>query len=781
MRTVPLLVLLLLPCPVLGQALRVPPEHPRLLIHRDDLPALRKRCGIEAYRNTPPADVRFGCDRAAFERVRRAADRIARFGAGPGELYAPALAHLVLGEPGRRDAYVERVESELRQRVQLGWAQDDVAIALDWCWDALDARTRTVVAARLSDLMRPLADDTSPLDHVAFEPRICDVATAIVLLEAGGAPPGTATRVQTILRSAQGWLEGSFIRAWQQKGPAATSPENGITSEADAVMAAEIWETGTGRPLWPKLADSLGRCAEPYFWAYTGRSNLTHGLPRDDGNWVPERPGGPAANWAAAVPLVLARRTGDPAASWFAERFVDADTTDTGRADALLWSRVVYGAPRSSSAFRQACPLGRVVPRGFVLMRTGWSPDAAVLLADVGQPIWRARQHQDAGHFVLFARDRLTTDSGEDVSYDAGPARGGESRVDDAFVDWDAVARATITHNCVTVLDPAKPPVRASRSGYAAGNQRAIEQDYRPSDPPVDETPRETGTLIAFETNSFYTYAAADLTPAYPPDVLRRYVRHFLLLADGALFICDRLTTERARDVCTWHLQLPERPQIDGHDLPEADRAHGGNNDAGIWTVAGADDWIDVRRGDGRLFVRTLWPRELRRCVVGGPKRSMTIPKGRWAGKVYVGSSADGYEHRLTPAILGPGPQGWYRLDEPVSLGPDFGLRSNWGRLDVAPQTQDTNVTFVHVLVPTDAATTRPPPLDARLDDETLNVEMTLGTRRCIVAWRLSALDGHGDSAGRVSVRDSIARETTFENDLATRVAPNVPLPGGKL
>ena len=312
----------------------------------------------------------------------------------------------------------------------------------------------------------------------------------------------------------------------------------------------------------------------------------------------------------------------------------------------------------------------------------------------------------------------------------------------------------------------------------AKGNQRIIDQDYRLTDPPITETKRITGRLIAFETNSFYTYAAADLALAYPGELVRSYVRHYLLLGAGALLVCDRVSLTRTSATVTWHFQLPERPRIDGEDLSEASRTQGNSNAAGIWTVRGKADWLDVTQADGRLFVRTLLPTEARQWLIGGPKTAMRIPEGMWSGRPYFGSSAQGYEHRLWPAELTKAPQAWYRLGEPRSLGPQFGLRSNWGRLDVSPDSRGKEATFLHVLIPTDAKASRPPRMESTQDAASVRVVLTLPGGRCEVRWHLEKLDGGGEPAGSVSVFNANSGELLFQNDLATKVSGDKRIPG---
>lgn len=762
----------------------IPRDHPRLLIHREELAALRRRCGVPAFRNAAPTSMPFAGQQAAFERVRRAADRVVRVGARTGELYAPAMAHLVLAEPGRSDPYLECVEAELRRRLEREWRDEDLAFALDWCWDDLASDIRERAVAHLARRLQPLSDAINPLDSVALRSRLCDVALAIVLFDPRSTDRASegAARIEEVLAAARAYLEGPFVRFWQAKGPAAVSPANGISSEADAVLAAEIWQTGTGRPLWPQLADSLGRTADVYFWSYTGHAAARFGFARNEGSWAPDRPGYAPENWAAAVPWVLAARVQSGIARWFTNEYPEPAASAAGRdaADgAFAWPAVLYGDARAGTILRHACPLGRRIPEGLIVMRTDWSPDAAVVLANVGQPFWRSRQHLDAGHFQILRAGRLSTGSDEDVANDALPARGGEFFVQDRPADADSFARATIAHNCVTVWDPSQPAPRLrGRPWPVRGNQRGIEGDYELSDPPIGETPRNTGHLLAFETNSFYTYAAADLTLAYPGETVRSCVRHYLLLNAGALFVCDALGQPRPGVVTTWHLHLPERPRVAGADLRDADRVRGPGSQAGVWTLRGKDDWLDVADGEGRLFVRTLLPARARRDVVGGPAEKTTISRGPWAGLSYLGGSAQGYERRLWPALFEDAPQAWFRLGEPRSLGPQFGLRSNWGRLDVSVSERNPAATFLHVLVPVDRRVNRPPPVEVDTDEAMARVRVVLPEARVEVSWFLRALDGDGEAAGHVRVCDVHTGQVVFEDALTGQVAPDRPLPG---
>src|SRR5205085_2616536 len=118
-----------------------------------------------------------------------------------------------------------------------------------------------------------------------------------------------------------------------------------------------------------------------------------------------------------------------------------------------------------------------------------------------------ARQHYDAGQFQVIHKSRLALDSGDDVKLEATPARGGRQGLgqfegEGAFDDY---AVATIAHNCLLLVDPRDRLRRDGRNWDAAGNQRPIEGDWRALGEPLESSERQTGRLLAFETNEHYS------------------------------------------------------------------------------------------------------------------------------------------------------------------------------------------------------------------------------------------------------------------------------------
>ncbi len=794
--------------PLAGAEWRMPASHPRLFICSDELPTLRAACGVAATQDASATTPGFGIYHAELQRLKEVAAELVKARAGWDDLYVPAILHLVTGQPQTPDAYTRYVAAELthpsRQRIGI-----DGLAALDWCWDALEPATRQSILGRLRDQVELFDDRQSPLDHEEFSRRLESMAAAVVL------NPGECRdhasllgRLELIRLDAARYFETAFPRFCRERGVMPTSPASGIQEEADIVLACELWRCATGKNLLKELRTSAGRMLEHYFYADTEHPALAHGFIHDDGAAIPLRPGGIYRGFAPAVPFVLARYAGDPVAAWYAMRSLPLTAAMSLEADRYLWVKLLYGTFEARPAPRKAMPLGRNFGGGWVAMRSGWRPGDTVVLFDAGQPFWRSRQHFDAGQFQIYRRGRLAIDSGDDAAFQAVIEQGGRTLVGGAPGDWENFSQATIAHNCITVVDQRFVPRHYGRAWPAIGNQRLIERSYVPGEGPIADTLRHTGTLTAFETNSFYSYAAADLGPAYPPEVVRSMSREILLVHAGVVLVRDRLETVKPAAIRTWHLQLPARPvliagtspptagtaaadaagqgvvsppggeAVSGRSslLPEgsaqaADRdaltgarqAHGIDDSAGIWELDAPQTWVQVTHGEGRLFVRTLLPVDADRRLVGGPMEVRTIGEGSMAGRPYVGGAPFGYEYRLWPASFLKAPNASYELGRPVGLGPQFGVGAAWGRYEASPPGPQPVTTFLHVLIPTDAAVAGPPPLRFESSDDAARLELTLGDQAAVI-------DLWPEGGGQISIRSALTGEVLFEKELATQV-----------
>ncbi len=786
--------------PLHADELKIPADHPRLLLHRGDVARLRVECGIDGYQDDPVArerGIRFGSQRAVLDLLRRVADEIMPTRLRGDDLFVPALLHLITGDFGRPDRYTECVARELLDPDRRVYDLDAV-VALDYCWDALDAEPRLRIVDRLATMLEPLEAGESPLNYYRFQRKLAGVAGALVLHgePAADRSPAVAERVARVLDAAHLYIEGLLVGFCRQRGGMPTSSGNAAWEEAVLVLAVELWRTGAGRSLWPELADSLGRSLYHYFYADTNYTLLTHGFIHDDGSHAPAAPGQIYRGFLPAVSWAIARQTRDPVATWYANRsLIPGTELTTPELDRYQWVRLLYGPLEQPEAARRACPMGWNFGGGWVAMRSGWDRGETVVLFDAGQPYWRSRQHFDAGQFQIYRKGRLAIDSGDDVTYEAVPTKGGQTTIGTVSGDWDAYYQATIAHNCVTVSERAGLQEHYGRPWPAMGDQRLIERDYDLSAGDVIATERHTGRLTAFETNSFYSYAAADLAPAYAPELVTSYTRQMLFVHAGALLVLDRLETPKLRSIKTWHLQLPARPRLasdqpgdtrpaisfdrDGEehlgDLRHARQLSGLNAQAGIWELWPAERWLEVTQGHGRLFVCTLLPGpdDVRRRVVGGPMEPRQILSGPSAGRSYYGGDPMGYEHRLWPAAFLRSPNAAYTLTQPTGLGPDFGCGATWGRLDVFPTADIDRVTFLHLLIPTDKVILHPPPVrfeqqngvavvEVQLRDQDLRMELALG-------------DG---PPGKVVIRDRAMHKVSFERALTAEVQPNLSIPG---
>jgi hypothetical protein len=408
----------------------------------------------------------------------------------------------------------------------------------------------------------------------------------------------------------------------------------------------------------------------------------------------------------------------------------------------------IYDRPDLQPVDRGACPLARDFDGGWVAMRSGWRPGATLLLFDVGQPIWRSRQHFDAGQFQVFRQGRLAIDSGDDVTYQAVPRLRGDQYLGDKSGDWEQYFQSTIAHNCVTVVNVRKPPRRYGRAWLALGTQRLVQGDYRGFDQPIEQTPRATGHLLAFETNADYSYAAADLAPAFDVESVLAYTREMLMFHDGPIFVIDRVTTSRVGPRVTWHCHFAAEPLIDAEPPAENWRI-AGERSAGMWQTPARRRWLTVDQGKGRLYLQTLVPQDARWTLIGGPGTERRIPEGPYAGLRYVGGEASGFEHWLVPAGVAQGCNAWYRLGRPANLGPQFGLGGSWGRLDVQPVQPVQDVLFLHLLWAQDRISARRPRVSLTTDENSAEVRAALGEREVTV--RLALREPCG---GRVTIGD---------------------------
>jgi len=737
------------------------------LIRGPDVLRLRRRCGTSP---SGGGELEYGRYVGEYQKLKRLVDRGMTGPYEPGGLYPVAFMHLVAGQPGVADAYTSYIERVLTENKAWVLEFDDVAAALDWCGDALSDAVRTETATQLTDAMQRLRDEDSLFEHILTNPKLCHAAVAVALQGQWQSGSPQAERVAAVIDAAKAYFEKNLLPLVKQLD--GTSPTPGIRSdfESDIVLAAEVWQSLDGRA-WSRLREPMRGALDVYLWADTQWPGLRVGVWHDAGTDAPLAPGEGRAGMSAGIAELLAERTGSPVAAYFANQANRAAGVSSGMREAQrLWMRIVYGQADRPRIDRARAPLARRLGNGWVLMRTDWGPGATLLAFDAGQPFWLPTQHLDAGQFQILHKGRLAIDSGDDVRFEATRLHGGDQHIGTEQGEFDAYAAGTIAHNCIALAELREASLLVGRQWVFLANQRRPDVPRGPVPADISASPRATGRLIAFDTNPDYSFAAADLARAYGVRTALVYERSILTMRGGLIFICDRLVTANPDIKAAWVMHIPTQPTVGGAPLNPQLRRRKEGQKAGSWVYPSGSGWVSTEDGEGRLFARPLLPTNRKLHVIGGPDELLTIPRGPSAGRRYLGSSERGFEYWLSPAMLNGGANAWYRLGNPNTLGPAFGVGGGWGRMEVEALDKGPNRLFITALFACDRTRTEPPDLDVRIDTDKLIVKTTDASREFTITFTPGAA-----KAGSVEIVDPIAK-TSIVRDLEMQVVPDRPL-----
>ncbi|NLB80294.1 MAG: hypothetical protein GX800_01435 [Clostridiaceae bacterium] len=269
-------------------------------------------------------------------------------------------------------------------------------------------------------------------------------------------------------------------------------------------------------------------------------------------------------------------------------------------------------------------------PTGRSIARTGWGDgvdcNSVVAQMKIGGMNVNNHQHNDAGHFQLYYKGILASDSGVYQGLKNDRSEGGTTY---GSIHFNMYMRKTIAHNSMLVYDPSEPLQNSTGpNNINDGGQRAINNG------------NEFSTLNgAFEHNAqvatvekqeidpsspitpSYTYLKGDITNAYTSKV-QEFKRSFMFLnlfdedVPGALIVFDKVTSSNPSFKKTWLLHGLEEPVINGNQtifartcaskvsanacngkmtvdtlLPKADNAV-------ITKVGGEDGWSNVNGVD---------------------------------------------------------------------------------------------------------------------------------------------------------------------------------------
>jgi hypothetical protein len=133
---------------------------------------------------------------------------------------------------------------------------------------------------------------------------------------------------------------------------------------------------------------------------------------------------------------------------------------------------------------------------------------------------------------------------------------------------------------------------------------------------------------------------------------------------------------------------------------------------------------------DGVLWLHSVLPEPRHLAIVGGPARKELIPDGPHRGRSYVGGDPNGFEHLVLPASRPKPANAWYRLGKPTLLGPEFGIRPHWGRVEIEPAEPDETYLFVNTVVIDEAESRTPPDIRWQNTEGRIAVTISLGQSR---------------------------------------------------
>ncbi len=266
-------------------------------------------------------------------------------------------------------------------------------------------------------------------------------------------------------------------------------------------------------------------------------------------------------------------------ASWWVDTFADS-------VRAPAWWEFLYAAPAVASAPPDETPTDYLVPGlGLAQMRSSWEPDATWLSFHCG-PWYTYHQHAAQGSLTLWR-------AGEPLLIEPGVYDG---EVHGHYVNWRI---RTISHNCLTVLDPEERfhgpeavPEPANDGGQVVQNWT-----HKPSTVAEWRAQREmraTGKIVEFRADPSHSFAAGEAGPAYRPGKVPRWRRELLFVKPGWVVVYDLVVAGNPDWSKTLHFHTPTA----------LERREGGAaaGQLSLWSLLPQGTEVGVAGGPGQTF-----------------------------------------------------------------------------------------------------------------------------------------------------------------------------------
>jgi hypothetical protein len=309
-----------------------------------------------------------------------------------------------------------------------------------------------------------------------------------------------------------------------------------------------------------------------------------------------------------------------------------------------LWGRILWLDPDVPSVAPEKLPPTRLFPEnGHVVMRSSWAEDATVALFRCGRMgeidgYW-GRNNADNLHFIIEKKGFIAPDTG--CAHNVNEA---VCQMIQNLNLYD-YGRQTIAHNSITVghedhrVIPNGPtPVGTIRRG---GQTPFAEKDWlaKWGLKPAQGDRLKQGDITAYETSPDFDYACGDATHSYPPQWVKGITRQFVYLKPDTFVVFDRVRPADPKLDVIWNLHALAEPKWNGKSEADPDwpaekqfiiapgREKVANPHPGGHFLLTGGDTFTVEDGGGMMEVKTLLPEADARVVrtIGGPWHDFEI------------------------------------------------------------------------------------------------------------------------------------------------------------
>ncbi|MGE4565019.1 MAG: heparinase II/III family protein [Victivallaceae bacterium] len=597
------------------------PDHPRLLINRDELPAIRRaaaganhaeyaklRAFVEKF--GPTGELRFRNDRFKLK-----ADGKAKLAPGvnqgpeivenPGmkEAAAAAMLYLISGEAADRDralALLDHAECYLRFCLEADVPADyhtehflNFMCACDWLYNDLDPERRRAIGGRIAEYVREMQPEgrmkvfkATGAPNTGFYGTLgllfpagivlagtgVDDALARKFLDSGYALATEAMTYRDRIAGEQGLLVAGTATYSFGAYPLATFLyfyENRAALNRDATLAHPHMKNFLNWFLWATIPDGKGR-----FYHY-GYGDVDHRDNRFDhshlyGHFAQiadfYRQSAPEATDRALALIATLPEELRCFNDWYPFMPLLLTGFDSGKRPA---ADIAELAGRDTGCYFPVF--------GLAFMRSAYRPDATFAMFRSGSTV-DLHQHYDENSFVIYRNGFLALDTGN---------RGMASH--HVYYYPQSVA-----HNTILIDQPGEkmPP----HWYHWPWGERAKFLLNPPPGNDGGQCNRTSGICREFKTSGEYTFVRGDATGNYLADKCKLAVRDFIFLPPYDFVIFDRVESVRPEAAKRFVLHPAGRPE------------------------ALDDGWFKAANGTGgELRWITLLPRDPKREVIGGP------------------------------------------------------------------------------------------------------------------------------------------------------------------